>query len=240
MTGAVSSAVGGVAVSKSPLVGLFNLIPGFPLDGGRVFRAVVWRWTGSFHRATRTAAVTGQLVALGFIGVGLLTALRGDAYGGIWMALIGWFLQNAAAIGHAQARLRELLRGVTVAQAMTLDCHRVAGDWTFERLVHQEVLGAGRRCFFVVDDGKLLGLLTLHEVKSVPRERWGEVTAQEVMTPASRLSTVGPQEDLFLALEKMDDARVSQLPVLDGDRLLGAVGREEILHYIRVRAELGV
>ncbi len=111
---------------------------------------------------------------------------------------------------------------------------------TLEHLVQKEVLGAGRRCFFVMDDGRLLGLLSLHEVKTVPRERWAEVRAEEVMTPLRRLATVGPQEDLLRALEKMDDARVAQMPVLLGEELLGTVGREEILHYVRVRAELGI
>ena len=222
------------------MVGLFNLVPGFPLDGGRVFRAAVWRWTGSFHRATRAASFSGQLVAFGFIAFGFLTILRGNMLGGIWMALIGWFLQNAAAVTHAQANLRGLLAGVTVAQAMTPEGPRVTGDWTLERLVQEEVLGAGRRCFLVTDDGHLRGLLTLHEVKTVPRERWGDVKAEDVMTPMERLAAVGPQEELLVALEKMDDANVAQLPVVAGDSVLGMVGREQILHYVRVRAELGM
>ena len=156
------------------------------------------------------------------------------------MALIGWFLQNAAAATHARANLRGLLAGVTVAQAMTPECPRVTGDWTLERLVREEVLGAGRRCFLVMDDSHLRGLLTLHEVKAVPRERWGDVKAEDVMTPKERLAAVGPQEDLLVALEKMDDSNVAQLPVVAGDRLLGMIGREQILHYVRTRAELGI
>jgi Zn-dependent protease len=221
------------------MVALFNLVPGFPLDGGRVLRAAVWRWTGSFGRATQVASLSGQFLAFGFIGIGILTMLRGNLLGGIWMALIGWFLQNAAAATHAQANLRGLLAGVTVAQAMTPECPRVAGGWTLERLVREEVLGTGRRCFLVTDDGHLRGLLTLHEVKAVPRERWGDVKAEDVMTPMEQLAAVGPQEALLVALEKMDDANVAQLPVVAGDRLLGMIDRERILHHVRVRAELG-
>lgn len=219
---------------------LFNLIPGFPLDGGRVFRALVWRWTGSFYRASQAASLTGQMLAFGFIGLGILTALRGNVVGGVWLAFIGWFLENAARASYAQASLSEILRGVPVAQAMTRDCPRVAGDLPLDRLVQEEVLGRGRRCFLVADNSHLRGLLTLHEVKAVPRERWGEVRVDEVMTRPERLATVGPREDLMAALAKMDDANVAQVPVVAGDELLGMLSREHVLHYVRVRAELGI
>jgi Zn-dependent protease/CBS domain-containing protein len=219
---------------------LFNLLPGFPLDGGRVFRAVVWRWTGSFHRATQTASFTGQMVAFGFIGLGVLVALKGNIVGGVWMAFIGWFLENAARVSYAQASLGELLRGVTVADAMRRDSPRVAGDLPLDRLVHEEVLGKGRRCFLVADNSHLRGLVTLHEVKAVPRERWGQVRVEEVMARPDRLATVSPQEDLVVALQKMDDANVAQMPVVAGDELLGMLSREHVLHYIRVRGELGM
>jgi Zn-dependent protease/CBS domain-containing protein len=222
------------------MVAGFNLIPGFPLDGGRVFRALVWRWTGSFQRATQAAAAAGELVAFAFIGFGVLRIVGGDVLGGGWMALIGWFLQSAAASSRMQASLRELLRGVTVGQLMTRECPGVTGGRTLEQIVQEEVLGAGRRCFFVLDDGNLRGVLTLHEVKAVPRERWGAVRAEEVMTPLERVTAVGPGEDLLSAIERMDDANVAQMPVLAGDRLLGMIGREQILHYVRVRGELGL
>jgi len=222
------------------VVALFNLLPGFPLDGGRVLRAAVWAWTGSFDRGNRAAAAAGEGLALILIGVGVLRAIGGDVAGGIWMALIGWFLQSAVAAGRAQAALRELLRGATVRQAMDRDCSSVAPDLTLERLVQEEVLGAGRRCFMVAEDGHLRGLLTLHEVKGVPRERWDRAKVEEVMQPAQALSVVGPGEDLFKALEKMDDASVAQLPVVDDGQWLGMLDREHILHYMRVRAELGV
>jgi CBS domain-containing protein len=221
------------------MVAAFNLIPGFPLDGGRVLRAVVWRWTGSFQQAARIAVSSGQLLAFGFMALGILMALRGNVLGGVWIALIGWFLQNAASADQVQARLHDMLRGVTVAQAMASDCPRVAGDATLEWLVHAEVLGAGRRCFLVTENGHLRGLLTLHEVKGVPREQWGKVRAEEIMTPRERLVVVEPREDLLAALSRMDDAGVAQLPVVAGEELVGMIGREHILRYIRVRAELG-
>jgi Zn-dependent protease len=222
------------------MVALFNLVPGFPLDGGRLLRALVWRWTGSLHRASEAASFIGQLVAFGFIGWGILTVLGGDVIGGMWISFIGWFLQNAAATSHAEANLREMLRDVTVGQAMTRDCPRVERAWSLDQVVREEVLGAGRRCFVVTDDGRLAGLLTLHEIKAVAKDRWAAVTVGETMTPAEKVTTVDPVTDLLAALEKMDDANVAQMPVVEAGRLLGMVGREQILHYVRLRAELGV
>ena len=247
--GGVGTVAGSMALVSVPAmwlarinlaVALFNLLPGFPLDGGRVLRAAVWAWTGSFDRANRTAAAAGEVLALALIGVGVLRAIGGDIAGGIWMALIGWFLQSAVAAGRAEAALRDLLRGATVSQAMARDCPSVAPDLTLERLVHDEVLGAGRRCFVVAEDGHLRGLLTLHEVKGVPREQWSRAKVEEVMQPAQALSVVGPEEALLGALQKMDDAKVAQLPVVADGHWLGMLDREHIIHYMRVRAELGV
>jgi predicted transcriptional regulator len=166
--------------------------------------------------------------------------MGGNVIGGMWLAFIGWFLQNAAAHSHAEADLRERLRDVTVAQAMTADCRRIERGATLERIVREEVLGAGRRCFTVTEGGRLTGLLTLHEIKAVPQERWAAVTAGDVMTPAEKVTVVESRADLLGALEKMDDAGVAQMPVLANGELVGMIGREQILHYVRLRAELGV
>jgi Zn-dependent protease len=222
------------------MVAAFNLVPGFPLDGGRLFRALVWRVTGSLRRASRASSAVGQAVAFGFIGWGILTALDGNVIGGIWIALIGWFLQNAAASSYAETNLRELLRDVTVAQVMTRDCRRVERDVSLDRIVREDVLGAGRRCFVVTDAGRMVGLLTLHEIKGVPPAQRATATAGEVMTPVEKVTVVGPKADLLATLETMDDADVAQMPVVEAGELLGMIAREQVLHYIRVRAELGV
>jgi Zn-dependent protease len=222
------------------VVALFNLLPGFPLDGGRVLRAAVWASTGSFDRGNRAASRAGEVLALGLIGFGTFRAIGGDFAGGIWMALIGWFLHSAVLAGRTQTALRDLLRDATVGQAMAHDCSSIAPGLTLERLVRDEVLGAGRRCFVVTEDGKLRGLLTLHEVKGVPRDRWDHVTVDDVMQPAEALATVAPGETLLKALEDMDNANVAQLPVVNDGRWLGMLDRERIVHYMRARAELGV
>jgi CBS domain-containing protein len=123
---------------------------------------------------------------------------------------------------------------------MTRECPRVPGDLSLERLVHDEVLAAGRRCFFVVDAGRLRGVLTLGDVKAIPRDRWSLTPVEQVMTPVAKLRSVTPRDDLRVALRSMDEADVAQLPVMEDGELIGAVGREEILRYIAARAELGV
>jgi Zn-dependent protease/CBS domain-containing protein len=245
----IGAAAGSVALASVPAlwlasinlaVAVFNLLPGFPLDGGRVFRAAVWAWTGSFERSDRAASRVGEMLALALIGFGVLGALRGNVAGGLWMALIGWFLESAVVAGRAQAALRGLLRGATVSQAMGHECASVAPSLTLEKLVQDEVLGAGRRCFVVAEDAHLRGLLTLHEVKGVQRDRWGRVTVGEIMRPAGTLVAVRPEEDLLEALQKMDDVSVAQMPVVADGHWLGMLDREHILHYMRARAELGV
>jgi Zn-dependent protease/CBS domain-containing protein len=218
---------------------LFNLVPGLPLDGGRILRSIVWRRTGDFQRGTSAAALGGQVFALGLMGVGAWLAVGAGNAGGLWLILIGWFLHGSASAIFTQAALRSALAGVTVGQVMAHDAPRVPRALSLDRLVQERVLAGGERCFLVTDDGRLLGLVTLHEVKATPRERWGDVRVDDVMRATSRLVTVRPDEDLLVALARMDEARVAQMPVLSEETLVGLISREQILHYVRTRAELG-
>lgn len=222
------------------MMALFNLVPGFPLDGGRLLRALLWRWTGSQRRASEAASTIGQLVAFGFIGLGILMVLGGNVIGGMWITFIGWFLQNAAAASYAEADIREMLRAVRVGQVMTRSCPRVELDWSLDRVIRDEVLGAGRRCFAVTEDGRLVGLLTLHDIKAIPKDRWATVTVRQTMLPGDKVITVTPETDLLAALERMDDTDVAQMPVVEAGVLLGLVAREHVLRYVRARAELGI
>ena len=224
---------------------LFNMIPGFPLDGGRVLRALVWKISGSFHRASQIAALTGQVAAFGFIGMGLFTILGGNFFNGLWFVFIGWFLQNAAAASYVQANLQQSLRDVTVAQVMVRDCPKVSGQTALGQLVEEQVLTGARRCFFVAENGRLRGVLTLRDIAAVPRENWNRVAAKDAMVPWEHLVRVYPSTKLLTALQTMDDADVAQVPVveenqLEGNQIVGMLSREQVLHYIRVRAEIGI
>ena len=222
------------------ILALFNLIPGFPLDGGRVLRAAIWKLSGSFFRATQIAVASGQVVAFGFIGVGIVTMLGGNVFNGLWLAAIGWFLQNATAATYAQANMQQMLQGVTVEQVMNRECQSVPQDMLLTQLVEERILTGGNRCFFVTRDDRLLGVLTLRDVTRMPRGAWGQITVAEAMVPWERAVWVQPQSPLLTALQTMDDASVNQLPVVEGGRIVGVLSREQVLHYIRTRAELGI
>jgi Zn-dependent protease len=216
----------------------FNLLPGFPLDGGRILRALVWKFTGSEQRAGQVALVSGQMLAFALMGLGALLVLSGDFANGAWLIFIGWFLQNAAVSEAAGSTVEQLLRGVTVRQAMGPPETRVPGRMMVRELVDRFVLAAGERCFLVVDDDTPRGILTLKDLAAVERDRWDWTPVRDVMKPWASLHVVTPDAGLMDALQTMDDAEVAQLPVVVEGRPIGLITREEILHYVRLRMEL--
>jgi Zn-dependent protease len=221
------------------ILGVFNMIPGFPLDGGRVLRAIMWKISGNFQRATQAASVSGQMVAFAFIVFGMFAIFAGNLFNGIWLVFIGWFLQNAAASSYAQANLRQMLGDVTVAQVMQTEPPRVPGRISLEQLVEERVLTGAQRYFFVDENGWLQGLLTLKDITAVPRNAWGRTLAQEAMVPLERLVQVRPEMKVLEALQAMDDANVAQVPVIEAGRMVGLLTREQILRYVRVLGEIG-
>jgi Zn-dependent protease len=191
--GALSSSIAPVfAMAKylayiNGTLALFNLIPGFPLDGGRVFRAIVWGLTRNLGRATQLAATIGRVVAFLFILFGVWEIFSGNWANGIWIAFIGWFLENAATGQLQHQQLHDLIAGHTVAQAMRRSCATASADMTLQELVDRHILAEGQRCLMLIRGEQVTGLLTLHNVRLVPRERWSEVTAGEVMTPVANM-----------------------------------------------------
>jgi Zn-dependent protease len=222
------------------ILAAFNLIPGFPLDGGRVLRAFVWWLNKDFFKATKVATFSGQVVAFGFIGFGILGLLRGDFMNGLWLVFIGWFLQNAAATSYAQTNMQHQLQDVMVGQVMERDCISVPGLTPVSQVVNDQVLTGGQDCFFVAENGKLLGLLTLRDISQIPQPKWRFTTIRQAMVPADRLVSVTPDMDLLKALQSMDNANLAEIPVLQNGDLVGVLSREKVLHYLRVRAELKI
>jgi Zn-dependent protease/predicted transcriptional regulator len=219
---------------------LFNMIPGFPMDGGRVLRAIVWWITGNAARATRIASLTGQVLAFGFIVLGLLRFFGGAGFGGVWIAFIGWFLLSAARASYTEMALRERVRGVRVGEIMTRECPLVDGQITLQTFVEEHLLRTGGRCFLVADNGTIAGLLTPHEVKAVERARWPVTTVYDVMRPLAQLRTVTPDTPVADALEMIGHDDVNQLPVIAHGRPAGMISRERILRYLLTRAELNM
>jgi Zn-dependent protease len=217
---------------------LFNLIPGFPLDGGRVFRAIVWALTKNMRRATLLAANSGRFFGFLFILVGVWQVLGGNFGGGLWIAFIGWFLDNAASAQVHQVVFQGLLAGHTVSQAMSGRCASVPADLTLEQLVDEHILGSGRRCFLVHRGESTIGLMTLHRIKDVPRPDWGRTSAEQVMIPLEKWKRTQPDAGLWTALQQMDRDGVNQLPVMTGSQVVGMLSREDVITFLRTAQEL--
>ena len=217
---------------------VFNLVPGYPLDGGRVLRALIWWKTGDADRSTQLAARTGQFVAFAFIAWGIVRYFGGAGIGGLWMAFIGWFLLQAARESYIQVGVAHALNGVRVADVMTRDCPTVDGWLNVQNFVDQELLRTGQRCFMVVEKGEITGLVTPHEVKQVDRAKWPYMTLHDIMRPLTDLQSVSPDMPLTAALESMSRYDLNQLPVISGHHLEGVVSRAQVLGYLQTHAEL--
>jgi Zn-dependent protease/predicted transcriptional regulator len=222
---------------------LFNLIPGFPLDGGRIFRAVVWGVTKNFTRATMVAGASGKMFAYGMILFGAWRAFSGFFTEGIWLAFIGWFLLNAAQESVAQVAIRESLSGLRAADVMSHEVPTIARDISLEEY-SAEVLRTGRRCHLVASDARLGGMMNVHLLNSVPREEWGHTSVQAVMIPREKILWASPDEPLLGLLERLLTADVNQMPVVTGTgegmvQIVGMVTRDSILRVIQTRMELG-
>ena len=217
---------------------VFNLIPGFPLDGGRILRAILWGRSGDADRATMTAARVGQAVAFGFILLGVMQFFAGAGFGGLWIAFIGWFLLQAAQASYAQVAVVADLRGVRVRDIMSPDCAMVSVNMPVQTLVDEHLLRTGQRCFAVGDSGRIVGLITPHEIKGVARDRWAMTPLSDVMRPIDQLRTIQPDMLAIDALTLMGREDVNQLPVMSEGKFEGMVGRRHVLQLLQARAEL--
>jgi Zn-dependent protease/predicted transcriptional regulator len=219
-------------------LGIFNLIPGFPLDGGRVFRSIVWWRTKSLQRATRIASNIGRAFGYLFIFGGIFLVFTGNLFNGIWLALIGWFLESAAVGSYSQLLLQDTLKGHAADEIMSRDCTVVPPDITIELLVNEYMLSSGRRCYPVALGDRALGLITLSDVKAVRRDDWGTTRVREVMTPLDKLKHVSPKEDLSTVLKILAENDINQVPVIDDGNIVGMVARDNIVNFVHLRQQL--
>jgi len=217
---------------------VFNMIPGFPLDGGRVLRAVVWATTKNADRSTRIAARVGQLVAFLFILDGIWQFFSGASFGGLWIAFIGWFLMDAAKASYAEVEITAALRGVRVTEMMSRDCAIVSPRMSLQEFVNTYLLRAGERCFTVEDQGRFVGLITPRDVGNMPRDRWDKTTVREAMRPLKELHVITPDTPVLDALKLVTSKDVNQLPVVANGTLQGVVSRSQLLQLLQVRSEL--
>ena len=228
------------------LLGVFNLIPGFPLDGGRVLRAALWAATGNFRTATRWAARVGQAVAwlMIFTGIAMAFGVEVPFFGsgivsGLWLAFIGWFLSSAARQSEQQVVIHDMLEGVPAARLMRSNVLAVPPTISVGELVYRYVMGSDEQAFPVLDSDRLVGLVTLEDIRKVPREDWDTTTARDIMTPADRLAVVRPQDDAATALDKLMEHDVRQVPVIADGHLVGLVRRRDIMRWLQLQAPTG-
>jgi Zn-dependent protease/predicted transcriptional regulator len=222
------------------VLALFNLLPGFPMDGGRVLRSLIWKVTGNLRKATSIASKVGQGFAFLLIFLGILQILRVNLLGGFWLIFLGWFLHSAAIRGYQQVNFETMLSGVTAKDLMREDFERISGDILVQDLVDGYILQKKERVFLVSDNGSLQGIVCLEDVKATPREKWSEVTVSEIMTPREKLEAVSPYDDGKKILNSLTAKDIHQVPVVEGGRVTGIICRSDILRYIQLRSELGV
>ncbi len=220
------------------ILAIFNLLPGFPLDGGRVLRAIVWGASKSFQRATMIAANTGRFFGYAMIFFGIWMLLSGNLFDGVWIAFIGWFLESAAASQIQQTMVKGLLVGHKVSEVMNRDFEPLPPETTLEELVEKHVLGTGRRAFVVGRDGIPTGLLTLTGIREIPRTNWQITTAEQAMIPLDKVKTISAGAELWTAFEKMGRDGVNQLPVVDDGHMIGLLSRDDIVDYLRLLQQL--
>ena len=218
---------------------LFHFIPGFPLDGGRLLRTLLWVTTGDYDRATHITGWVGRGIGLLSIVGGILAMILAHQWFiGLLLLFFGWPLENAAAQSHQQTVLRKALLNITAGDVMTRDYPLITQHLSIGQLVRDYILVTGRRYFVVVDDVKLQGVVTMRNIKSIPKERWDSTPIGKIMTPASELKTALPEQAAVSLLEQMDELRISQMPVLEKNKVTGIITRDSLIHLVKTRAKL--
>jgi Zn-dependent protease len=225
------------------LVGLFNLIPGFPLDGGRILRSILWAITRNLRRATHWASTVGQAVAWFMIvlGVAMIFGVRVPFFGtgfisGLWLIFIGWFLNSAAAQSYQQVVVEDILAGVPVSQLMRMNPLAVPAAISIGDLVQNYMMGTEDQSFPVMSGGQFVGIITVEDVRKVPHQQWAATTVEQIMTPADKMAEVTPDEDAAEALRELSQRDASQLPVMRNGQMIGMLRRRDIARWVQLHS----
>lgn len=239
----ISTPVASIAHYLSIINGMlafFNLIPGFPLDGGRMVRSLIWGVSKNLKLATQVASFSGKVVAFLLILWGVKQIFSGLTLNGIWMIFIGWFLYTAAVSSYRHLLFKDALREVKVEDLMITNFETVPPHITIQQLVDDYLLRHRDRGFLVVENGLVQGIICLHDVKNTPRERWSTTTIKEIMIPKDQLEKVSPGDDASMALEKLSAKNIHQIPVVQENRVKGLLRRNDIINYLQFHTEVGV
>jgi len=222
------------------VLGVFNLIPGFPLDGGRVFRAILWGALNDLDRATRIASYVGQGFAYLFIVGGFWSMLFGAFLSGLWLVFIGWFLNNAAQQSYQQVQLRRALSGVDVHRVMSTDFPHLDPNLTLDEFVHDYLLKYGHSAYPVTDGDQFLGVVTINEAREVPRERWHDTRLRDVVKHLDGERVIKCTDDAFDALMHMAENHAGRMLVMCDGKLEGVVTQENVINLVRTKMQLGM
>jgi CBS domain-containing protein len=220
------------------ILAAFNVIPAFPLDGGRVFRAALWHWKGDLRKATRIASRVGEVFSYVLMAMGVLNVIAGNFVGGMWWFLIGLFLKNASSASYAQLATRGALEGQPIGRFMTENPVAVRPDLTVHGLVEDYIYRYHHEIYPVVDGARLIGCVTTRQVKEVPRDAWNLKTVGVIATPTDRTNTVDIQEDAARVLQLMQGTGNARLMVTRNGRLAGIVALKDLLHILSLKMEL--
>jgi len=231
---ASAAAVTRYLIATNTLVGVFNLVPGFPLDGGRVLRALLWKATGDRRRATRIAAQAGAGVALLLVIVGIAQTIGGNFVGGLWLLLIGLFLRQAAEGSSRQEQLRDALGSLAVRDVMTRAVVQAPADLSVVRLVEEVFWPHHVSSFPVIDRDRVVGIVTVDQLKRVPRERWADARVRDLMHPLEDNMRVASRDALWAAFEKLAANGIGRVAVVDGERLVGYLSIKDVTHILAV------
>jgi Zn-dependent protease len=219
---------------------IFNLIPGFPLDGGRVVRAAMWAVTHNLRRATLLATNLGRGVSFLLIVLGVWQIVVGNFGTGLWIAFIGWFLETAARAEVRRQEIQGLLAGHCASEAMTSDHAAISSSTTLQQLVDRCILATGQHDLMIEGDDHAVGLLTLHQIQGIPRSEWPTTPVTRIMQPVAQVESVEPDCELWTVLQEMEREGVTQLPVMANGQILGMLTRKGIMLFLRTLQELGV
>ncbi|OHB55559.1 MAG: peptidase M50 [Planctomycetes bacterium GWF2_50_10] len=233
----VGAVFGYLAIINLVLV-VFNMLPGFPLDGGRVLRSILWYWKGNIRWATKVASGFGSSLGIMLIVLGVLSVISSNFIGGMWYFLIGLFLKNAANMSYQQIIIRESLGGWPVTKFMKRDVITVEPDMTVEDMVDKVIYKYHHNMYPVVSGGRLVGCVSVKNVRSIPRGDWPIKTVRDIAQQCGETNTVSPQIDAMAALGKMNELQVSRLMVVDGGRLAGIISLRDMLKFLSMKTEL--
>jgi len=228
------------------LIAIFNLIPGFPLDGGRIVRSTLWAVTNDLTKATRWASALGQVVAWGLIlaGIAMMFGVSIPFFGtgffnGLWIVFIGWFLQNASIQSYRKVVIQDVLEDIPVKRMMYTDIPIVDAGLSVQRLIDDYIMQTDNRAFIVFQNDKMVGLVTIEDIRKVDREARSLTILNDIMTPSKKLIVIAPEEEASDAFERLQSEDIRQIPVVNGNKIVGLLRRKDIIRWLQLHSQLG-